>query len=248
MLIVKLGGSIITDKTEYLHFRKVETDRIMRELKKIDDQIIIIHGAGSFGHIKAKEYGLPGSVNERTLQGFSLVHNDVMHLNHLVMESVISAGFNAISIPPAVAYNEDMDYAKVEKFISRGLTVVSHGDCYILENEIGIISGDTIVKDLAKMYSPEQVIFFSDVDGIYDRNPKETGEAKLIRSLDDSMEFSVTVDDVTGGMKRKLDEMREIAKYSGGVYLINGRFPERLKDIGTEAFIGTEISDLDKRK
>lgn len=241
MLIVKLGGSVITDKSSYLSFREETTRKIIGVLAGIGDQLVVVHGAGSFGHIKAKEYGLPGKLSEKTLKGFSVVHQDVMRLNLKIMDMLIAAGLNAITVSPAGTFSSSSNYRQIGRLIDRGLTVVSHGDCFLSGNLVKIVSGDTIVRDLAAKYNPSKVIFLSDVDGVYNRNPKLHEDAALISSLEDDIEFSGTVDDVTGGMEGKLKEMKQIAKYCEGVYLINGNNPERIREIGKDSFIGTAI-------
>jgi isopentenyl phosphate kinase len=54
--IVKIGGSIITDKTKPLTFKKAVVKRLAREIKESNEEIILVHGAGSFGHIFADRY------------------------------------------------------------------------------------------------------------------------------------------------------------------------------------------------
>lgn len=241
MFIVKLGGSVITDKSQYLSFRQETAEKIIDVIAGLHEPLIIVHGAGSFGHIKAKEYGLPGKVSPRTLKGFSVVHNDVMRLNLKIMDELISAGFDAVSVPPASTFSSRSSYRAIDRLLEKGLTAVSHGDCFLAGDSVKIVSGDTIVRELAAKYRPSRVIFLSDVNGIYNRNPKEFEDATLISSLEDDIEFSETTDDVTGGMKTKLREMKSVARYCGGVYLVNGNNPERIRDIGSKGFIGTAI-------
>ena len=50
MILIKLGGSIITNKKKPLSPRKKSIDKIVRALKKIDEPIIVVHGGGSYGH------------------------------------------------------------------------------------------------------------------------------------------------------------------------------------------------------
>lgn len=241
MLIVKLGGSVITDKSRYLAFRDEATRKIIEILSEIDEDKIIVHGGGSFGHIKAKEYGIPGKVDAGRLEGFSIVHGDMAKLNLRVTDMLISAGIKAVSVPPAATFTDRKNYRQIRYLAENGMTPVSHGDAYITRRMVRIISGDTIVRDLAKAYRPSKVVFFSDVDGVYNRNPKTHDDAALISSLEDDIEFSDMSDDVTGGMKAKLRTMKQTASFSGGVYLINGNHPERLMEIGKKGFIGTMI-------
>lgn len=248
MFIVKLGGSVITDKSEYFSFREETTRKIIRTLAVMDEPMVLVHGAGSFGHIKAKEFGLPGKISNRSLRGFSIVHNDVMALNQRIMNELIAAGFNAVSVPPVSTFSSRSNYSAMDRLVENGITAVSHGDCYLSGDSVNIVSGDRIVRELAERYRPTQVIFLSDVDGIYNRNPKEFEDATLISSLEDVVEFSETADDVTGGMEGKLGEMKSIARYCDGVYLINGNYPERIGSIGSSDFVGTAIRYQRTRK
>lgn len=58
MIIVKLGGSVITDKAEYRRFRADTVARLASEIASSGERVIVVHGAGSFGHILAKENAL----------------------------------------------------------------------------------------------------------------------------------------------------------------------------------------------
>jgi len=58
MYIIKLGGSVITDKTKENCFKKKIVDNLAKAIKKAKQETIIIHGAGSFGHIIADKYRL----------------------------------------------------------------------------------------------------------------------------------------------------------------------------------------------
>ena len=56
MYIIKLGGSVITDKRKENYFKKDIVDNLAKVIKKANKKTIIIHGAGSFGHIIADKY------------------------------------------------------------------------------------------------------------------------------------------------------------------------------------------------
>ena len=63
MMIVKLGGSVITRKDRYRSFRRAVTRRLAREIADSGEQVVLVHGAGSFGHLVASRHNLdtPGS-------------------------------------------------------------------------------------------------------------------------------------------------------------------------------------------
>ena len=58
MFIVKFGGSVITEKAKDCCFRQEIMDDLATQVKRAGKEMILVHGAGSFGHILAKQYDL----------------------------------------------------------------------------------------------------------------------------------------------------------------------------------------------
>lgn len=239
MLIIKLGGSVITAKGRYRTFMHKATSGIIEQISKIKDQIIIVHGGGSFGHILAHRYGIPGNLDNRRLAGFSRIHMDMLDLNSRVCSIIDEKIGTCISMPAAVMMSDFEE--KASDFIYRNILPVFFGDVYLDGERIGIISGDRIMSRLAAELKPERAIFLTDVDGIYTSNPKTDRNAKLVKELEGNVRTSINREDVTGGMSGKIDEMRKIARSGTEVYVINGRKPERIHQIGKPSFIGTVI-------
>ena len=62
-VILKLGGSVITDKgADEGVVREADLLRIAKEVSEFRGKMIVVHGAGSFGHTHAKKYGLDRSL------------------------------------------------------------------------------------------------------------------------------------------------------------------------------------------
>ncbi len=243
MIIVKLGGSIITDKSRYHTFRKTRTSTIIRELSRLEDDMVIVHGGGSFGHIMAKEYGLPGILDEKRRIGTAIVHKDMVDLNQMVTSLLIDHGISAVSIPPSsFIFKGKKDYSVFRAFLENGMTPVSFGDVFIEERgQVGIYSGDSIMLDLAEEFKPARALFITDVDGIYDKNPKLHEDARLLRSIEDKAVFEGTVADVTGGIAGKLDAIKKMRKFVKEIYILNGSDPARMREVGTSDFLGTMV-------
>ncbi|MDM7940324.1 MAG: uridylate kinase, partial [Methanothrix sp.] len=72
MRVLKIGGSILTDKKRIGAARQREIQRIAEEIAADPEDLVLVHGAGSFGHIPARRYGLPESFNPEGL--LSLIH------------------------------------------------------------------------------------------------------------------------------------------------------------------------------
>jgi len=241
MFIIKLGGSVITDKSKKYSFRKEVADNLSKAIKKSNKKVIIVHGAGSFGHILAKKYELnSGHKNDRQLRGFSLTHTMVQKLNTMVLDSLHENGIDAVSISPhSVLKLDDHKPLKfnIEIFkdsLENGFTPVTFGDV-VLDKSLGfsICSGDLLIQLFAKYFKPEKIIFVLDEDGIYTSNPKIDKNAKLIKStnMEKLKNYTTKADahaDVTGGMGGKIGAINNISKLGLDTILLNGNKPDRL--------------------
>jgi isopentenyl phosphate kinase len=255
MFIIKLGGSVITDKSKVQSFKEEITNRLASEIKRANKKTIIIHGAGSFGHIIAKKYDLnAGLKNEDQLHGFSLTHAMVQKLNSLVLKSLHRYNISAVSIPPhSVLKLNNHNYSKFDNVIFKdyldlGLIPVTFGDV-VLDEKLGfsICSGDLLIELLANYFKPDKVIFVIDEDGLYSSNPKTDKNAKLIHELklNDLLQLSTTLDshaDVTGGMGGKIASIKYLAELGIDTILLNGNKPDRLyKVLMGENVISTKV-------
>ncbi len=244
MIVFKIGGSVITKKDEYRTSRKDALRQILLVITQFPGKKIIVHGGGSFGHIKAKEFELPGRITENTRMGYAVIHRDMTELNQLVVSMLIEMGVPAVGMSSATLGLEGkISYDHIGNLFSRGLVPVLYGDVYPMRGgRFGIYSGDTIVHDLSIRYKPGKVIFFTDVDGIYDKDPKTHPDAKLLRTVDLKPQFGTIQNDVTGGMGGKFSTIQKIRLHCKEVYLLNGNYPERILEKRRKAFIGTVIS------
>ena len=250
MYILKLGGSVITDKTKEKTFKQNIMDSLSENIKKSNKELIIVHGAGSFGHILAKKYELNlGYKNPDQVKGFSKTHEMVQSLNNLVLKSLQKHDVPAVSISPhsIVKLNNHkllkMDYKIFEDYLEKDFVPVTFGDV-VLDKKLGfsICSGDLLIEALAKHFKPEKVIFAIDEDGLYTSNPKIDKKAKLIKktSKKELDVLSTKLDshaDVTGGMSGKLETIKNISNLGIQTVLLNGNKPDRLYKVlvGKEA-------------
>src|SRR4030042_4606675 len=101
MRLVKLGGSVLAAKARPLTFRAAVARRLARELAPFaDGGLVVVHGAGGFGHAGARRYGLrDGLRGDRQVMGTAVVQRDVRALNLRVLGALIDAGVPAVSIP-----------------------------------------------------------------------------------------------------------------------------------------------------
>jgi isopentenyl phosphate kinase len=241
MYIIKLGGSVITDKTKKSFYKNDIVDNLSKEIKKANKKCIIVHGAGSFGHILAKKYNLnQGFKNKEQLKGFSETMHMVQVLNTNVIKSLNQNGINAISIIPhniLKLNNHEIDFINLEifqDFLKNDFIPVTYGDVVLDEKHgFSICSGDLLILELSKYFKPKKVIFVLDEDGIYTSNPKINKDAKLLNCIyrEDIKKLSTLLDnhdDVTQGMEGKINIIDKISKMGIDTILLNGNKYERL--------------------
>ena len=224
LVIIKLGGSVITDKGRGKRvFRKDQVKRLAKEIfearKKKDCDLIIAHGAGSFGHPLAVKYKLhQGYLGPESFKGFVLTKKAMYDLSLLVWREFSRAGLLACVVEPAS--HMVVSDGKIQKFdgrfikllVKRNIIPILFGDVVFDQKQgIAIVSADQIVSKLARMLGASKVIFVSDVEGVFDKNPKVYKDAKLIREINSKNYEEVlskmhvhNKNDVTGEMKGKL--------------------------------------------
>jgi isopentenyl phosphate kinase len=243
MILVKLGGSVITDKTTYRTFREGAVRRLAQELLTSDEEKIVVHGAGSYGHIYAKEYALQSGLREkRQIEGVAKVMHDVRELDNLVVGTFNDEGLWSAPVPPGSSVImkggvlSKMDLWPFERFLKIGITPVTFGDVALDDEKgVSICSGDQLMMRLAERFKPRKVVFCADVDGLFTADPNCDPEAKLIEEVDHSTLSSIPRTercvDVTGSIYAKIEYMLQIAKHAEECEIINGNAEGRLADV-----------------
>lgn len=240
MIILKLGGSALTIKdADKPTIDEVNLDRIAEEVSCYNEDMVIVHGAGSYGHIHAKKYAIGDKITNKDenlfkIEGLSLTQASVQLLNYIVVKKLQEKGIPAIGVKPSSFIMTDnkriavCDTTIVQRYVDEGFVPVLYGDAVLdLDDEIkfAIISGDQIITYFARHLKADKVIISSDVDGIFTDNPKTNPDAKLIDIVTKDTKLSLTENenqaDVTGGMAGKISELLELADYGIESLIIN---------------------------
>lgn len=183
MIILKLGGSIITEKDAKMPtINDKNLARISKEIKSAlnhpdhtnnsNNGLIIVHGAGSFGHPFASEYqiGKPFKIEEdfeKKKIGFSLTQSWVKKLNSIICDALREEGIPVVSIQPSsfvITKNKRIEFANldiIKKYLENGFIPVIYGDVVLDKEEtikMAVVSGDQIINYLAKHLRPKRVI------------------------------------------------------------------------------------------
>ena len=247
MILIKLGGSVITDKSQYRKFNQEQTARLCKEIANSRKGVMIVHGAGSFGHVIAKQYQLNKGLQDfGQVPAVAQVQHDTRELSLKVTEELIKVGIPAVSVPPGSCFVMEngrlivKDDEAIKGLMHIGVMPIMFGDVVADRRKgFSICSGDQAMEVLARKFKPKTILFVSDVDGLYTADPKKDPNAKLIENVDSSMldniDSELMVADVTGGIRGKIEEMLSICQDCDECVLINGTVPGRL-----EAFLRGE--------
>jgi len=258
MTILKLGGSVITEKdkpfTPNVHVIRRVAEEISRANLK---SLIIIHGGGSYGHPVAKKYSIAeGFKNESQLLGVSETHGAMVTLNSLFVNNLLEYGLPAFSFSPSSfivtrngrieIFNEEI----LKDALKLGLIPVLYGDAvFDAEKGFTILSGDQIAAALAVKLDAKRIIMGIDVDGLYDSDPKRNPSARLITDLRlrDLTKLMGNISgsrapDVTGGMLGKILEIKVAVEHGVEALIINALSPDNVyKALKGEEVVGTRI-------
>jgi isopentenyl phosphate kinase len=247
LVVLKLGGSVITKKGE----NRMEVDygnlrRLCHEIssakKKLNCRMLVVHGAGPFGHVLAEKYKLQkGMLGAESVKGMCETHASMEKLNHVVVEELNSAGVNAMAFQPSAGgiLNNRRIAAfptqALEKMLDLGIAPVGYGDVLIdLATGVNILSGDHLVAYLAAGLKAKRIVIATDVSGIFNGDPKRDSNAQIVKEISKSNVNGIAISgsqgvDVTGGMKRKVMELLEVAGKGIPSQVVSGIKPGELK-------------------
>ena len=242
MILIKLGGSIITNKEKPLSPRRKTIENLAKGLKRIDEPMIIVHGGGSYGHYWSVKYDMHTQPKKYDIRGVAIVKNSMVELNKIILDSFAKNRLSPYCLPPTdfMAGNKPITkkIKEIEKISKSGLIPVTFGDAlWYGQNKTYILSGDKIMTHLAKILKPKLTIFALNEDGLY----SDLKTKKLIHELKgERPTISNNLMDVTGGMTRKVEEATKIAKMGMNVFFVNGNKPQRIvKAVKNGKFEGT---------
>ena len=232
MILIKLGGSIITNKEKPLSPRKKTIDNILKEIGKVKEPVIIVHGGGSYGHYWSVKYDMHTKPAKTSPKGVAIVKNSMVELNKIILDSAVKNKVNSYCLPPT-------DFMKGNKSIrskiltindiaKSGLTPITFGDAlWYGQKKSYILSGDVIMTTIAKVLKPRLSLFVLNVDGVY----SDLKSKKLIH-------------DFKKETPRKITEADKMAKAGLKVFFVNGNKPKRI----TDAILGKKFEGTLFRK
>ena len=209
--------------------REKVVTQLAKELKAYanskKESFLLVHGAGSLAHSLAKRYDLANLKRpHKNVSGITQTHHAVLLLNNLITEIFLKKKFPVFPLLPAALFLQregriSQAFLKpVGSLLEQRFIPLLYGDMVIDEtSRFSICSSDQIASYLSNVFAAKRVLFLTDVDGVFEQDPKTNPQTKMlkhiykkdIRSLFVSYP-RVSARDVTGLMQGKLQETSSI--------------------------------------
>jgi isopentenyl phosphate kinase len=229
LFVIKLGGSLITDKERDATARVDVIARLARELAAaravLPHALLLSHGSGSFGHAAAERFGLRDGVRAVSqLPGVAVTQDQAHRLHRIVIEELIEAGLAPFSLAPSsflVAEGGrpvDVQVEPLLRALAAGLLPVVFGDV-VMDRARGasICSTETVVTALAPRLAaagcPVTCVFWmGSTPGVLD-GEERTIDAITKDNIDAVLALAAGAagTDVTGGMRHRVETAWRLA-------------------------------------
>lgn len=228
MIFLKLGGSLITDKTRDNTPRPDVITRLARELADalpaLQTPILLGHGSGSFGHAAARRYGTrAGWRDAESWRGFAAVSVAAARLNRIVADALHEAGVPVFSVlPSASARCHDgalryLDTRLLRAALRNGIVPLVMGDV-ALDDARGmtIVSTEEVFAYLVSDFAGDadlrvtRILLAGETEGVYADGDISQVIPRITPANWEAIRTGVGGSrgaDVTGGMASKVQDM-----------------------------------------
>lgn len=193
LTVIKLGGSLLTDKREPYTYRKNVLDAVAHEIadcisEGIIENLVLLHGVGSYGHPPVLKHKLhKGFLGPEQLLPLSETQESVGTLRHIIVKAFQEAGIPiCLMYPSSMIIADKMrmtDYflEPLKRWASIGMVPLLGGDI-LVDSSMGwsVGSGDQLAVIASEELGAKKLVFATDVSGIYDADPKVKEDAELL--------------------------------------------------------------------
>jgi isopentenyl phosphate kinase len=227
LVFVKLGGSLITDKTQRATARYDTIRRCARELvaarrAQPELRLLLAHGSGSFGHVAAVQsrFGRDG------VMGYVETGAAAARLNRIVTDLCLEEGLPIVSLQPSASALcvdgklVELATRPIELALQNNLVPLVFGDVsFDVTRGVAIASTEEIFAYLARRLQPARIVLVGQVDGVFTADPLRQPNAQRIPRLTPANFAALQATlggshgvDVTGGMLTKVQGMLDLAR------------------------------------
>ena len=246
-IVVKIGSSTLTHEEGHLNLRRIEAlVKTLSDFKNEGRQVVLVSsGAVSAGVAKvgthrptctAEKQAMAAVGQSELMKLYSRFFSDY---GHTVAQILLTK--DVIDQPDRRAAAEDTFRTLLEMGC---IPIVNENDSVSTEG-INFGGNDTLSAYVALVCHADLLINLSDVDGLYDSDPRRNPAAKLIERVEGvdervlAMAGGAGTERGTGGMATKLQAARIVLEAGIPMYILNGKDPTILYELLDGRHVGT---------
>ena len=246
-IVVKIGSSTLTHDEGHLNLRRIEAlVKTLSDFKNAGKQVVLVSsGAVSAGVARlgthrptcTKEKQAMAAVGQSELM--KLYSRFFSDYGHTVAQILLTK--DVMDNPVRRAAAEDT----FNTLLEMGCVPIVNENDSISTEELNFGGNDTLSAYVALVCHADLLVNLSDVDGLYDSDPRKNSAARLlsrVESIDDavlSIAGGAGTERGTGGMATKLTAAKTVCAAGIPMFILNGKDPHVLYDLLDGKQIGT---------
>ncbi|MBQ3483293.1 MAG: glutamate 5-kinase [Clostridia bacterium] len=246
-IVVKIGSSTLTHEGGNLNLRRIETlVKTLSDLKNAGKQVILVSSGAVSAGVARMHTHRPTCTREKQAMA-AVGQSELMNLyarlfsdyGHTVAQILLTR--DVVEMPHRRSAAEDTFATLLEM----GCVPIVNENDSISTEELNFGGNDTLSAYVALITHADLLINLSDVDGLYDRDPRKHPDAKRIDrvdALDDAvlaMAGGAGTERGTGGMATKLAAARTVVDAGIPMFILNGKDPTILYELLDGKHVGT---------
>ena len=249
-IVIKIGTSTLTYKNGCVNIRRFESlCRVVSDLKNAGNEVILV-SSGAIGlgvgklHLGERPADIAGKQAAAAVGQCELMYiydKEFSNYNHTVAQILLTA-------PDLKCEDRHAKFeATLKRLLSLGVIPIINENDTVATEEIVFGDNDTLAAEVAVSAGAELLVLLSDIDGLYDSDPRNNPDARLIPEVHELTEEIMALGGGagsslgTGGMQTKL-KAAKIATDSGcDMIIANGSEPEILYNIMSGESVGTRF-------
>ena len=254
-IVIKLGTNVLRNEDGEASLPRLYSyiEDISKLIKQGKEVILVTSGAVGLGR---KKLGVEKSDDIVLKQACAAIGQSKLM-------SIYEEGFEAYGVNVAQILLIEDDFAQRKRYLNLRNTLNKLLELGVVpvinqNDTVSTLELETLYKDAQVCFSDNDklsalvaseldadlLVILSDVNGLYDSNPKTNPDAKIIKEVteisDEILKLASGVSDGgRGGMKTKLEAARLVTRFGGKVLIANGKIPNIIKEIFDENDYGT---------
>lgn len=247
-IVIKIGSNVLSDETghvnkDFIKSMAWQIDNLIRDGKQV---VVVSSGAGICGVGAIHKWSRRGDMNYRQ----ALCAIGQVELMNAYKENFAEHGHHVgqilITREDFTEHNRALNIRNtLFTLTDEGVIPIINENDSVSTEEISIGDNDTLGALTANLWNADLFLVLSDIDGVFDKNPKENKDANLIcevfetENLLSEIETSGKSSFGTGGISTKIGAATKVNSYGIPMILANGKNENIIEELMKGKAFGT---------